>query len=88
MALERTKLRDWLRSERRSQAWLATEIGGVHQTSVSSWIRGTPMPLSAALRIHRVTGIPIEDLEPEDTSDRGSGATIPQSDESTGTDDS
>jgi plasmid maintenance system antidote protein VapI len=51
-----TLLRDWLRDERRTQEWLGAEIG-THQTNVSAWIRGRPIPLDMAVAIERLTGI-------------------------------
>jgi plasmid maintenance system antidote protein VapI len=54
------RLRDWLREERRTQEWLAEQIGS-HQTNISAWIRGRPIPLEAAVAIERLTGIEVED---------------------------
>ncbi len=62
MGTIRVKLQDWLKNERRSQAWLAQEVGGIHQTTVSLWLHGGRMPLEAAIRISRITGIDVEDL--------------------------
>ena len=53
-------LQAWLTEERRTQMWLAGQIG-VSQTAVSSWLRGArPPPLATALAIQRLTGIPVE----------------------------
>lgn len=53
------RLRDWLREERRTQEWLAKQIG-THQTNVSAWIRGRPLPVKMAIKIRKVTEIEIE----------------------------
>lgn len=50
------RLRGWLEDERRSQAWLADQIGSLQQ-NVSAWIRGRQIPLDAALAIEKLTGI-------------------------------
>lgn len=52
-------LRRWLEDERRSQEWIADQIG-THQTNVSRWIRGWDMPLDMAIAIRKVTGIEVE----------------------------
>lgn len=54
------RLRAWLRDERRSQAWIAEQVG-VHQTAVSRWLGGAVPPLESALELRRVTGIEVED---------------------------
>lgn len=53
-------LRDWLERERRSQEWLAEQIG-VHQTTVSGWIRGTEIKARPAALVEEITGIPISE---------------------------
>ncbi len=53
------RLRDWLREERRTQQWLAEQIG-THQTNVSRWVLGAPPPLEMALKIEAVTKIEVE----------------------------
>lgn len=72
------RLHDWLKDERRTQAWLGMEIG-THQTNVSAWIRGRPIPVEMAVKIERLTGIEVEDwtVEADET-----GPALP----STGTD--
>lgn len=54
------RLRDWIRDERRTQEWIGEQIG-THQTNVSAWIRGRPIPLDKAVAIQKLTGIGIED---------------------------
>lgn len=54
------RLRDWLRDERRTQEWLGEQIG-THQTNVSAWIRGRPIPVEMAVKIEKLTGIEVED---------------------------
>lgn len=71
------RLRDWLRGERRTQEWLALEIG-THQTNVSAWIRGRPLPIRMARKIRDVTNIPIEDWD----QDAESGVDLEGSNES------
>jgi len=52
-------LRAWLKDERRSQEWLAEQIGN-SQTNISAWILGPrPPPLDVALAIEKTTGIPV-----------------------------
>ncbi len=62
------RLRAWLKTERRTQQWLAGEVG-THQTNVSAWILGRPIPLEMAVAIRKITDIPVEDwlvaAEPE-----------------------
>lgn len=70
------RLRDWLRKERRTQEWLAEQIG-THQTNVSAWIRGRPLPVRMAVRIKDLTEIPIEDWD----ADMESGPSLPESSE-------
>lgn len=65
------RLHDWLESERRSQGWIAEQVG-THQTSVSAWIRGRPIPLEAAIKIQKLTGIAVEEwtVEADETGPR------------------
>ena len=58
----RVKLVEWLRAERRTQEWLAEQIGGTHQTTVSSWLHGRDIPLEKARRIAEVTGLSVDDV--------------------------
>lgn len=54
------RLRQWLDDERRTQEWLAGELG-TYQANVSRWIRGGPPPtIEVAKAIRRITGISIE----------------------------
>lgn len=71
------RLRDWLRDERRTQEWLAEQIG-THQTNVSAWIRGRPLPVRMAIAIRDVTNIEIDDW----AQDIESGPALPSTDES------
>jgi plasmid maintenance system antidote protein VapI len=50
------RLREWLKEERRTQKWVGEQIG-THQTNVSAWILGRPIPLEMALAIEVLTGI-------------------------------
>lgn len=62
------RLRQWLKDRGHTQAWLASEIG-THQTNVSAWMIGRPIPIEKAIAIRRVTRIPVEDwVEPADES--------------------
>jgi hypothetical protein len=65
------RLREWLEAERRSQMWLSEQIG-THQTNVSAWIRGRPIPLAAAIAIEKIAGIPVGDwvAEADETGPR------------------
>lgn len=54
------RLRAWLKERRRTQEWIAEQIG-THQTNISAWMRGRPISVDAAVRIERVTGIPVAD---------------------------
>lgn len=54
------RLRDWLEKERRTQEWLAEQIG-THQTNVSAWIRGRSLPVKMAIKIRDLTDIPVDD---------------------------
>jgi hypothetical protein len=58
----RPHLRDWLKAERRTQDWLAEQVGDVHQTTVSLWLRGGEIPLEKALRLAHITGLSVEDI--------------------------
>lgn len=54
------RLRRWLEDERRTQEWLADQLG-TYQANVSRWIRGGPPPnLATAIAIRRITGISVE----------------------------
>ncbi len=54
------RLREWLKDERRTQKWLAEQVG-TSQTNISAWILGPrPPPLEIAVAIRRVTGISVE----------------------------
>jgi transcriptional regulator with XRE-family HTH domain len=54
------RLRQWLQDERRTQEWLAEQLG-TFQPNVSRWIRGGPPPsIETAKAIRRITGISIE----------------------------
>jgi plasmid maintenance system antidote protein VapI len=72
------RLHDWLKEERRTQAWLGEQID-THQTNVSAWMNKRPIPLEMAVKIEKLTGIPVEDwtIEADET-----GPQLP----STGTD--
>lgn len=63
------RLRQWLEDERRTQDWLAEQID-THQTNVSAWIRGREIPLRMAIRIRKLTDIPVEDWVVEAESAR------------------
>ncbi len=60
-------LRDWLKEERRTQDWLAEQIG-THQTNVSAWIRGRPIPLAMAIAVRDVTKIEVDEWTQETES--------------------
>jgi transcriptional regulator with XRE-family HTH domain len=63
-----TRLRRWLKDKGWKQEDLAERIG-THQTNVSAWILGRPIPLDKALAIRRLTKIAIEDwVAPDDES--------------------
>lgn len=68
------RLQRWLEDERRTQAWLANELG-TYQANVSRWIRGGPAPrVEVAVAIKRLTGISIESwteavMEPTSSTD-------------------
>ncbi len=54
------RLRQWLDDERRTQEWLAEQLG-TYQANVSRWIRGGPSPtIETARAIRTITGISIE----------------------------
>lgn len=67
------RLRDWLRDERRTQEWLAEQIGS-YQTNVSAWIRGRPIPVDMAVKIQKLTGVEVEEwtIEAEESGPSGS----------------
>ena len=71
------RLRRWLKDNRRTQEWLAEQID-THQTNVSAWILGRPLPVEAAIAIRKVTDIPVEDwivpAEPESGSTASDGS--------------
>ena len=56
-------LQQWLRDERRSQAWLADQLRHegeqLHQTTVSTWIGGKVPAIAFAVRLETITGIPV-----------------------------
>jgi transcriptional regulator with XRE-family HTH domain len=55
-----SSLRAYLKATRRTQEQLAAELG-VRQGLVSKWVRGAQMPRpSMALRLSRLTGVPVE----------------------------
>jgi len=54
------RLKAWIRNNGKTQEWVAERIG-THQTNVSAWILGRPVPLEAAIAIRRITKIPVED---------------------------
>lgn len=62
-------LKKWLDEERRSQGWLAEQLG-THQTNVSRWIRGEfPPPIAMAVSIRDITQIDVEEwARPSDES--------------------
>lgn len=66
------RLRDWLKSERRTQEWLAEQIG-THQTNVSRWILGRPIPTKMAVKLEELTGIEVRDwtIEAEESDPSG-----------------
>lgn len=54
------RLRKWLKDK----GWTQSDLGdrlGTHQTNVSAWILGRPIPLEMAVAVARLTGIPVED---------------------------
>lgn len=55
-----TRLRQWLKDKGWKQEDLAEKIG-THQTNVSAWILGRPIPLDKAIAIRRLTKIAVED---------------------------
>ena len=71
-------LRRWLREERRSQEWVAGQIG-THQTNVSAWTRGRPIPLDKAIAIRDLTGIAVEAWaeEADDADESGEHSALP-----------
>jgi transcriptional regulator with XRE-family HTH domain len=70
-------LRRWLKNERRTQQWLAEQIGN-SQTNISAWIIGPrPPPLEVAIAIREITGIEVDEwakpAEPNSSSDLSAG---------------
>jgi hypothetical protein len=68
-------LKAWLKDEHRSQQWLADKVrrmdgSVVHQTTVSQWCLGTPIPLHEALQISRLTGLSLDDLADQEDPNR------------------
>ncbi len=66
------RLRDWLEREGHNQEWLAarlTELRGerVYQSTVSSWLRGSQVPLWGALALQKLTTIEPEAWLPPPT---------------------
>lgn len=78
----RVKLVEWLRAERRTQGWLAEQIGGTHQTTVSSWLHGRDIPLEKARRIAEVTGLSVDDVALVVSEPPASAPTLPADDSS------
>lgn len=66
------RLRAWLDQERRSQEWLGEQIG-THQTNISAWIRGRPIPVEEAVAIKKLTGIEVEEWTVEAAESGPSG---------------
>jgi len=52
-------LAKWLEDERRSQEWLAKQLG-VAQSSVGLWLKGGGLSVKHALRLKDVTRIAVE----------------------------
>jgi transcriptional regulator with XRE-family HTH domain len=62
------RLRRWLRDKGWKQEDLAERIG-THQTNVSAWMLGRPIPLDKAIAIRRITKLAVEDwVKPADES--------------------
>jgi plasmid maintenance system antidote protein VapI len=75
------RLEEWLRAERRSQEWLAEQLG-THQTSVSRWLLGRARPaVEMAVKIEKLTGIDVEDW----TVEAEESGVLPAVDSATGT---
>lgn len=55
-------IREWLSKQGKTQEWLAEQLG-VSQGTVSAWIRGSEPKASLAVKIQRVTGVPVEAWE-------------------------
>lgn len=59
MAISRATeyLNEWLEGRRRGegQEWLAKQVG-VHQTTVSIWLRGSEPKMAHAMRLFSITG--------------------------------
>ncbi len=69
------RLRDWLKNERRTQEWLADQIG-THQTNVSRWILGRPIPTAMAVKLEELTGIEVREWTVE-AEESGPSGTLP-----------
>lgn len=54
------RLKAWLKDERRTQKWLAEQIG-TRQTEVSRWTLGREPPIAFAIAIRSITGIGVEE---------------------------
>ena len=74
------RLRDWLREERRTQEWFAERLG-THQTNVSAWIRGRPIPTAMAVKVEELTGIEVREW----TVEAEESGVLPAADSATGT---
>ena len=57
------KLAKWLEDERRTQHWLAEQIGA-HQTSVSRWLLGKSPTIEMAVKLEALTGIEVSSWVP------------------------
>lgn len=66
------RLRAWLRDHDQTQADLAEQVG-THQTNISAWILGRPIPIDKAIAIRDVTGIEVEDWVVDAERDDKSG---------------
>ena len=54
------RLRAWLKKNGLTQRDLGVKLG-THQTNVSAWILGRPIPVEMAVAIEKLTKIPVED---------------------------
>lgn len=74
----RERLRDWIDRSRLTQR-AAAELLGIHYTFLSQLLNNDRTPaLATAVRIERVTGIPVESWMPTDGDDTAESiATIP-----------
>ncbi len=62
------RLRRWLKAKGWKQEDLAERLG-THQTNVSAWMLGRPIPLDKALAIRAITKIAVEEwVAPDDES--------------------